>query len=299
MSSTQFTGVITAMVTPFANGKLAIEDLKSFTEFQIQNGIGGLAAAGTTGETSTLNHEENIEVIRCVVETSAGRVPVLAGTGSNSTSEAVELTRLAHEAGAHGMLVVAPYYNKPSQEGLFQHFAKIAEATDKPIVLYSIPSRCGVEIGVDTVERLRNRYPNVNHIKEAGGSCERINLLVRALGDDIVILSGDDNLTLPFMSLGAKGVISVASNLVVADLVEMVRAALANDFATATRLHHLYYPLFKDLFIESNPVPLKAAMHRAGLLSSEEVRLPLCGLTSENRKILFQTLDSLSLPTAF
>lgn len=284
---------MTAMVTPFSNGKLALDDLAAFTEHQIRNGIDGLAAVGTTGESSTLSVEEQIDAVRCVVDTANGRVPVIAGAGANSTAEALHLTKLAGETGVDGFLHVAPYYNKPTQEGLYRHFSVIAEATDKPIVLYSIPSRCGVEIGVETVARLRDRYPHVDHIKEAGGSCDRVDRLREALGDAVTILSGDDSMTLPFIALGARGVISVAANLVVADLVAMVRAALDNDFETARTIHRRYYPLFKDLFIESNPVPVKAALARAGTIASEEVRLPLAPMGDGNRAILEGTLDLL------
>lgn len=281
------------MITPFANGKPALEDLARFTEFQISNGINGLAVVGTTGESSTLSFDEQIEVIRCVVETARGRVPVIAGAGSNSTSEALHLTALAGETNVDGFLHVAPYYNRPTQEGIYRHFCEIAESTDKPIVLYSIPSRCGVEIGVETVVRLRKRYPHVNHIKEAGGACGRVDRLRDSLGDDLVILSGDDALTLPFMSLGARGAISVASNLVVADLAVMAKAALDNDYATARAIHQRYTPLFMNLFIESNPVPVKAALMRAGVISSEEVRLPLTPLEDRHREVLWKTLEAL------
>ncbi len=295
MSATKFTGTITAMITPFADGKLACDDLARFTEYQIDGGIDGLAVVGTTGEASTLGFEEQAEAIRCVVATARGRVPVIAGAGANSTAEALHLTALAEKAGADAFLHVAPYYNRPTQEGLFLHFSEIAKATEKPILLYSIPSRCGVEIAVDTVVRLRERFPHVSHIKEAGGSCDRVDRLRDALDDDFVILSGDDALTLPFLALGAQGAISVASNLVVGDLVGLVRAALGGDYETARALHRRYLPLFRALFIESNPVPVKAALKRAGILSSEEVRLPLAPLGEESRRALAATLDALEM----
>ena len=284
---------MTAMVTPFNNGAFSSEDMASITERQIADGVNGLAVVGTTGEASTLSFEEQIEAIRCVVDTAAGRVPVIAGAGSNSTAEAIHLTRLAAETGVDGFLHVAPYYNKPTQEGLYRHFAAIAEETDKPVVLYSIPSRCGIEIGVDTVARLRARYPHVNHIKEAGGSCARVDRLAAELGDSVTILCGDDGLTLPFIALGARGVISVASNFATAELVQMVAAALRNDFQAALPLHRRLAPLFRDLFIESNPVPVKAAMKRAGMIRSDEVRLPLAPLSDASREQLLQTLERL------
>ena len=231
-----------------------------------------------------------MDVVRCVIDTAAKRVPVVAGTGSNSTLEALELTRLAHEAGADAMLVVAPYYNRPTQEGLFRHFSQVAEATDRPIVLYSIPSRCGVEISVPVVARLRAKYPHVRYIKESGGSVDRVDQLKQALGDDLTVISGDDSLTLPFMAVGAEGVISVASNLLPRDLVRLTHLALAGDYRRAARLHRRLYPLFKALFLETNPVPIKAALAAVGRISSPEVRLPLCEMSAANFASLNQTL---------
>jgi 4-hydroxy-tetrahydrodipicolinate synthase len=225
-----------------------------------------------------------------VVDEARGRVPVIAGTGSNSTYEAVELTRLSHEAKADAMLVVAPYYNKPSQEGLFRHFCAIAEVTDRPIILYSIPGRCGIEISVGVVERLRAKFTHVAWIKEAGGSVDRVDQLKQAMGRDLTVLSGDDSLTLPFMSVGAEGVISVASNLLVRDIGRMVRLALGNDMAAAAKIHRRLYPAFKTLFIEPNPVPIKVALARAGIISSAEVRSPLCDMDPANAKILEKVL---------
>jgi 4-hydroxy-tetrahydrodipicolinate synthase len=233
-----------------------------------------------------------MDVVRCVIDTAAKRVPVVAGTGSNSTQEALKLTRLAHEAGADAMLVVAPYYNRPTQEGLFRHFARIAEATDRPIVLYSIPSRCGVEIGVPVVERLRKKFPNVCYIKESGGSVDRVDQLKLALGRDLVVLSGDDALTLPFMSVGAEGIISVASNLLPRELVKLSHLALAGDYRAATKLHRRLYPLFKAIFVETNPVPIKTALAAAGRISSAEVRLPLCELSSASLDVLQRALTA-------
>lgn len=281
-----FTGTITALVTPFRNGQVAYDDLKNLVAHQIKGGINGLVPVGTTGESPTLSYEEHMEVIRSVIAEAKGRVPVIAGTGSNSTHEAIELTRLSHEAGADGMLVVAPYYNKPSQEGLYRHFAAIAETTDKPIILYSIPGRCGIEISVPVVQRLRAKYRHVAWIKEAGGSVDRVDQLKQALGDDITVLSGDDSLTLPFIAVGAEGVISVASNLFVRDVVKMVNSALGNDLAKAAKLHRRLYPIFKAIFIEPNPVPIKVALVRAGIITSSEVRSPLCEMLPANAKLL-------------
>lgn len=293
MKSPSLTGTLTALVTPFKRTQVAHDDLKKLVEHQIKGGINGLVPVGTTGESPTLSHEEHMEVVQAVIELTRGRVPVVAGTGSNSTHEAVDFTRRAHEAGADAMLVVAPYYNKPSQEGLFQHFSAVAEVTDRPIVLYSIPGRCGIEIGIDTVVRLRRKFSHVCYMKEAGGNVDRVDQLKQALGRDITVLSGDDALTLPFMAVGAEGVISVASNLLVREVCQLVNAARANDFAKAGRLHRRLYPVFKALFIEPNPVPIKFAVARAGIISSPEVRLPLCAPAATSRQTLIAALKGI------
>jgi len=285
-----FTGSYTALVTPFRRGAVAYGELRKLVEFQIKGGIDGLVPVGTTGESPTVTHEEHLEIIRCTIEAVRGRVPVIAGTGSNSTHEAVDMTKAADAAGADGMLLVAPYYNRPTQEGLFQHFSRIAEVTAKPIVLYSIPGRCGVEIGVGVIERLRAKYPHVAHVKEAGGSVDRVDQIIQAMGDAVTVLSGDDSLTLPFMSVGAKGVISVVSNYLPREVTKLAALALAGDFDRARALHRKLYPLFKTFFIESNPVPIKLAMARAGLIGSEEVRLPLTPLGDTSRKTLLAAL---------
>jgi len=286
------TGTLTALVTPFQRQKVAYDDLRSLVNFQIKSGINGLVPAGSTGESATLSHAEHMDVVRCVIEAARGRVPVVAGTGSNSTQEALALTRAAHDAGADAMLVVAPYYNRPTQEGLFRHFSQVAEATDRPVVLYSIPSRCGVEISVTVVARLRAKFPHVRYIKESGGSVDRVDQLKQALGDDLTVISGDDSLTLPFMAVGAEGVISVASNLLPRELVKLTHLALAGDYRKAARLHRRLYPLFKALFLETNPVPIKTALATAGRIRSPEVRLPLCEMTAANFATLNQTLAS-------
>jgi 4-hydroxy-tetrahydrodipicolinate synthase len=287
------TGTLTAMITPFRRGAVDYDGLRKFTEYQIRGGIDGLVPVGTTGESPTLSHAEHMDVVRAVIATARGRVPVVAGTGSNSTVEAVELTHLSHEAGADAMLVVAPYYNKPNAEGLFRHFSAVAEATDRPIILYSIPGRCGIEIGVPVVERLRAKYPHVAWIKEAGGTPDRVDQLKQALGKDITVLSGDDSLTLPFLSVGAEGVISVASNLCVRPVGAMVRAALSGDYAGAQMLHRRLYPFFKAIFTEPSPAPIKAALAHARVISSAEVRLPLCAMSAAGRSALLGTLAAI------
>ena len=286
MKNRPLTGTFTALVTPFRNDEVAYDDLKKLVEHQIKGGVDGLVPVGTTGESPTVSHEEHMEIVRATIAAARGRVPVIAGTGSNSTREAVELTRQAHDAGADAMLVVAPYYNKPSQEGLFAHFSAIADATDRPIVLYSIPGRCGIEIGVPVVERLRAKFRHVAHIKEAGGSLDRVDQLKTALGRDLTVLSGDDSLTLPFMAVGAEGVISVASNLFVREVKQMVAAAAANDFVKAGKLHRRLYPFFKAIFLDPNPVPIKHALAQAGIIGSAEVRAPLCELSAAARPAL-------------
>jgi len=295
MMTNLFSGVFTALATPMRDGAVCYKGLESLVAHQLAGGIDGLVSVGTTGESPTLVREEHIEVIRATVAASGGKVPVYAGTGSNSTHEAIDLTRKAEAAGADGFLVVAPYYNKPNQEGLFQHFSQIAEVTEKPIILYSIPSRCGIEISVDVTARLYEKHPHICCMKAAEGSCEKVAEYVRALGPDYAVMSGDDGLTLPFMSCGATGVISVASNLVVAPLVEMVHAASQNDFASARASFLRYYPLFKALFLEPNPVPIKYALMKAGIIDSDEVRLPLSQIAEETRQTLDPLLADLGL----
>ncbi len=280
------------MATPFqSDGTLAADDLKRFVESQIVGGIGALLPMGTTGESPTLNHEEHGEVVEIVIDAAKGRVPVIAGAGSNSTREAIAMTRHADAAGADGVLHVTGYYNKPSQEGIFQHFSAVAQETDKPIVLYSIPGRCIVDISLSTVERLVSKHANIRHIKESGGDVARVDELKAALGDDITVLSGDDGLTLSFISSGAEGVISVASNLFPTEVTELVNLAMEGDLKKATQVHQALYPLFRDLFIEPSPVPVKLCLREMGLFQSDRVRLPLCGISDENSAIVLNALN--------
>ena len=277
-----FTGTYTAIVTPFKNGQLDEAALARLIKNQIKGGVDGIVPVGTTGESPTVDFEEHIRIIELVVKLVAGKVKVLAGTGANSTSEAIALTIAAEKAGADGSLQVAPYYNKPTPEGLYQHFKAIANNTKLPIILYSIPGRCGIEIGVSTVKRLAADCKNIVGIKEAGGSADRVSQLRAALGNKFVILSGDDSLTLPFMAVGAQGVISVASNVAPREVSTMVRAYAAGDTKKALQIHQKMYPLFKDLFVETNPVPVKAALAMLGLID-EEYRLPLVQLSAASR----------------
>ena len=290
-----FRGVYTALVTPFRNGGIDREAFRDLIESQVAAGVAGIVPVGTTGESPTLSHEEHAEVIRLAVEYAAGRCQVIAGTGSNSTAEAVELTRGAAQAGADGALLVVPYYNKPSQEGVFRHYREIARATPLPLMLYSIPGRSGIEIGVETVARLAAECPTVRSLKEAGGSVERVSQLRQALPDSFDILSGDDSLTLPFLSVGAVGVVSVASNLLPAEVVALVGAFQSGDPGRARSIHARLYPLFKDLFIEPNPVPVKTALAALGRMSAE-VRLPLCEMSPATAERLRATLRDLNLP---
>jgi 4-hydroxy-tetrahydrodipicolinate synthase len=289
-----FTGTYTAIVTPFRNGKIDEAALERLIRAQVRAGVDGIVPVGTTGESPTVDYDEHIQLITLSVKLAHGRIKVLAGTGANSTSEAIYLTQHGEKAGADGSLQVAPYYNKPTQEGLFQHFRAIARATRLPIVLYSIPGRCGIEIGVDTVKRLTQTCKNIVGIKEAGGSADRVSQLRAALGPRFQILSGDDSLTLPFMAVGAQGVISVVSNVIPRQVAEMVRAYASGKTATALKLHQKYYPLFKDLFIETNPVPVKAALAMLGQIE-EEYRLPLVPMSAKNREVLRATMKAVGL----
>ena len=286
-----FTGTYTAIVTPFKNGRLDEPALARLIKSQIRGGVDGIVPVGTTGESPTVDYDEHVRIIELAVKFAAGKIKVLAGTGANSTSEAIYLPQEAERLGADGSLQVAPYYNKPSQEGLYQHFKAIAKNTKLPIVLYSIPGRCGVEIAVDTVKRLAADCKNIVGIKEAGGSCDRVSQLRAALGPRFEIMSGDDSLTLSFMAIGAQGVISVASNIIPRDVAQMVNAFARGDVKKATQLHAKFYPVFKDLFIETNPVPVKAALAMRGEIT-EEYRLPLVAMSAANRAKLKATLKA-------
>ena len=286
-----FRGTYTAVVTPFRNGAIDFAALEKLIEAQIAAGITGIVAVGTTGESPTLTHDEKYEVIERVIKFAKGRCQVIAGAGTNSTRDSIEGAKFAEKAGADGALLVAPYYNKPSQEGLFRHFKAIADATKLPIMLYNIPGRCGVDILPDTVIRLAGDCRNIVSIKEASGSVERVAELRRRLPNEFTILSGDDGLTLPFMSVGAAGVVSVASNLFPEELCALVRACESGDFKSAESLHRRMGPIFKDLFIEPNPVPAKTALAWRGAMTFE-VRLPLCEMTEANQVRLRKTLEA-------
>lgn len=291
----KYQGLYTAIITPFKNNEVDYDALKALVEAQIAAGVDGIVPVGTTGESPTLTHSEHMEVIRRTIEFAAGRCQVIAGTGSNSTVEAIEMTIEAAAMGADGTLQVCPYYNKPSQEGLYQHFKAIAESTDLPILLYSIPGRSVIEIAVETVARLAADCPTIVAIKEAGGSVERVNQLVQALPADFSILSGDDGLTVPFISCGAVGLVSVTSNVAPAEMKELVTAALSGDGKRALELQKKYYPLMKGLMsLDTNPVPIKAALALRGDISWE-IRMPLVPLAPEKHDKLAELLRQFSL----
>ncbi len=292
-----FSGAFTALVTPFRNGEVDEEALEALVEFQIQQGINGLVPCGTTGESPTLSEEEDRLVIEAVVRVAAGRVPVVAGTGSNSTDMAIKYTRMAEEAGADGSLQVAPYYNKPTQEGLYRHFATIAESTSLPLILYNIPGRTSVEIGAATLARLAE-VPNIVGVKESTLSMNMASDIRHLSGEEFVILSGDDPMTLPVMALGGNGLISVASNVAPGAVSEMVAALNSGDFLRGRELHYRLLPLFRALFLETNPIPVKAAASLLGLCS-DEVRLPLVPMSGENLRTLQQVMEASAtlLPT--
>ena len=290
-----FRGTYTALITPFRDGEIDRPAFQALIDRQVEAGIDGIVPVGTTGESPTLDMEEHVEVIRLAVEYAAGRCEVVAGTGANSTSEAIELTEAAEEAGATGTLQVCPYYNKPSAEGLYQHYKAIASSTDLPVMLYSVPGRSSIEIPVEVAVRLAEDCPTVVSIKEAGGSVDRINQLVQALPEGFSILSGDDPLTLPFISCGATGLVSVASNLVPDVMVRLVRACLNGDFAEALAMQKKYYPLFRGLMsLDTNPVPIKEAVALQGHCGTD-FRLPLVGLSDAKRAELRELLEGFDL----
>lgn len=286
-----FQGSLVALVTPFRDGQVDVERLEELVDFHVQSGTSGLVPCGTTGESATLSHDEHRLVISTVVRKADGRIPVVAGTGSNSTDEAIELTRFAQEIGADAALLITPYYNRPTQQGLVRHFVAIADATEVPLILYNVPSRTGVNMLPPAVIEV-GKHPNVVGIKEASGSIAQTVQILRK--SDITVLSGDDALTLPLISVGARGVISVAGNLVPSAMVDLVDLALEGNFPAARELHFRLEPLFEALFVETNPIPVKAALAMRGRIGPE-IRLPMTEATEETRRILERVLDELSL----
>ena len=288
-------GAHTALITPFNDGDVDFANLHSLLDMQLQGGVSGVVPCGTTGEAPTLSKDEHLKVIHETVEQVKGKVPVIAGTGANSTREAVYLTQKADELGADAFLLVAPYYNKPSQEGLLAHFGALAEITEKPIVLYSIPSRCGIEISTGIVKRLREKHPHICALKEAGGRSSKVSETVVTLDSDFTVLSGDDGLTLPFMACGAKGVVSVASNLLPSNVFSLVSLALKGNFTEAQKIHLENYQFFTDIFCEPNPVPIKFLLYLKDIISSPEVRLPLSPPSASNTKLLEEIARNLKI----
>ena len=288
-------GLYTAIITPFRNNEVDYDAFRKLIDAQAAAGVDGIVPVGTTGESPTLTHAEHMEVIAKAIEFSAGRMKVIAGTGSNSTTEAIVMTQEAAKLGADGTLQVCPYYNKPSQEGLYRHFKAIAECSPLPIVLYSIPGRSGIEIAVDTAARLAKDCPTIVAIKEAGGSVDRVNQLAQALPEDFAILCGDDGLTVPFISCGAVGLVSVTSNVAPAEMKALVDAAMSGDGKKALALQKKYYPLMKGLMsLDTNPVPIKAALALRGDISWE-IRLPLAPLAEEKHAKLSALLKQFNL----
>ena len=291
-----YKGTFTALVTPFtADNQIDTDAFRQLVDFQFDNGVTGIVPVGTTGESPTLSHEEHKRVIALAVEYARGRGPVIGGTGSNSTDEAIELTAAAEAAGCEAVLQVCPYYNKPSQEGLFQHFKAIADSTKCRIILYSIPGRSSIEIGVETTMRLAAACPNIVAIKEASGSVERVNQLVAAVPPGFTVLSGDDSLTLSFMAVGAAGVISVASNVIPREMSDLVAAALGGDYTKARAVHQRFYPLMSAfLKLDTNPVPVKTALALKGMVRGD-LRLPMVVMSTDKAAELRAVMAALGL----
>jgi 4-hydroxy-tetrahydrodipicolinate synthase len=289
-----FKGTYTAIVTPFKEGRIDEDGFRKLIDFQIANGIDGIVPVGTTGEAATLDYDEHLRVIEIAVQQANGRCKIVAGTGSNSTREAIELTQKAEKLGIDGALLASPYYNKPTQEGIYRHYRAIAESTSLSLMLYNVPGRTAGEIGIETCARLARDCKTIVSIKEAGGSTERVSALRNVVPPDFTVLSGDDAQTLPFMAVGAVGVVSVASNIIPKPMAELVSNFQEGRPTDSMRIHLRYFRLFKDLFIESNPIPIKTALHLMGMIEPE-FRLPLCEMSAANREQLSRTLSALKL----
>ena len=290
-----FTGSLVAIVTPFRKGKVDERALADLIEWQIANGTNGIVPCGTTGESATLSHDEHNRVIELTVEVVRRRVPVVAGTGSNSTDEAIALTKHAKQAGADAALLITPYYNKPTQEGLYRHYRAVAEAVDLPLVLYNIPGRTGVNMLPATIARLTT-LPTIVGVKEGSGSVQQASDLVLMCGDRLTVLAGDDALTLPMMAVGGKGVITVTANIAPAEMAQLVKAFAEGKIEEARRIHFKLSPLFAALFFETNPIPVKEALSLMGKIDPE-LRLPLCSMAQDTREKLVQALKDASLIT--
>ena len=289
-----FSGAIVAIVTPFKDDKVDEAGLRDLIEFQIANGTHGIVPCGTTGESPTLSHKEHARVIDITVEQAGKRVPVIAGTGSNNTEEAIALTSHAKKAGADAVLMISPYYNRPTQEGIYRHFEKVAKAVDIPIVLYNIPGRTASNIEPTTIERL-SRIDNIIGVKEASGSMKQITDIISLCGDDFTVVSGEDYLTFPLLCVGGKGVISVVSNVAPRDMADLCNIFFEGKIQEARRLYYKLLPLLHGLFIEPNPVPVKAALAMMKKIESEEVRLPLVAMSAGNKEHLRKILEGQGL----
>jgi 4-hydroxy-tetrahydrodipicolinate synthase len=292
--SQRFQGSFVAMVTPFRNGKVDEAKLKELVEFHIANGTDGLVPCGTTGEAPSLSHDEHHKVVELVVEAARGRIKVVPGTGSYSTSDAIEMTKHAERAGAAGALVVNPYYNKPTQEGLYRHFRAVAESVAIPILVYNIQSRTAVNVETATLARLVRDVKNIVGVKEASGSLDQMSQVIAACGPDFSVLSGDDNITLPLLAIGGSGVVSVIANIVPRETADLVHAALEGDWKRARDLHYRLFPLARAAFLETNPIPIKEMMALAGMLEPE-FRLPMCRMSDANREKLREIIKPYGL----
>ena len=291
---TKFRGAFVAIVTPNIDGQIDEQGLVDLIEFHIANGTHGIVPCGTTGESATMSHAEHHRVVELTVKTVNGRVPVVAGSGSNSTSEAIDLTKHAKAAGVDGVLMVSPYYNRPSQEGLYQHFKAVAEAVDVPIILYNVPSRTSSNVLPATVARLA-AIDNIVGIKEATGSLNQVSEVIMLCPDDFAVLSGDDFTSMATVLVGGTGVISVTSNVAPRDMADMMEAALAGNLARANELHYKLFPLMQAMFYDTNPVPAKTTLHLMGKIKSAAPRLPLCSMSDDNLARLKATLTAYGL----
>lgn len=294
MSKPLFSGSIVALITPMKNGEIDFDGLKELVEFHVKAGTHGIVSVGTTGECSTLSIDENVKVIQKTVEFAAGRIPVIAGTGSNATSEAITMTKLLANSGVAGCLSVVPYYNKPTQEGLYQHYKAIAECTDLPQILYNVPGRTGSDLKPETIGRLA-KIPNIVAVKEATGDLSRVTQIKEVAGEDFIFLSGDDATGLESIKLGGQGVISVTNNLAAADMARMCDLALAGKFDEAEMINSRLVDLHKNLFVEGNPIPVKWAAYKMGLISDPSLRLPLTVLSEQYHSLIEQSLKKADL----
>ncbi|QNS14343.1 4-hydroxy-tetrahydrodipicolinate synthase [Mannheimia bovis] len=294
MATPLFHGSIVALVTPMTHGEVDFQDLKKLVEYHIQAGSHGIVSVGTTGESTTLSIDENVKVIQKTVEFADGRIPVIAGTGSNATSEAITMTKLLANSGVAGCLSVVPYYNKPTQEGMYLHYKAIAESTDLPQILYNVPGRTGSDLKPETIGRLA-KIENIVAVKEATGDLSRLPLIKQLAGDDFIFLSGDDATGFESMKQGGQGVISVTNNVAAADMAKMCELALAGQFDEAEEINNRLMALHRDLFVESNPIPVKWAAYKLGLISEPNLRLPLTTLTEASQPTVLKALQQAGL----